>query len=83
MASLVACTVPRAHTVQPSQQRAEPNLRPNPLFLWLQAIYCIVTKSYNQFLAHLLLYYMLTLLALFGNFFVQKYLNKSAKKKAQ
>lgn len=38
-----------------------------------QATYNIKYKRYNSFLAQLLIVYMLSLLALFGNFYVQKY----------
>lgn len=40
---------------------------------WVQAMYCIVAKKYNQFLAQLLVVYMMSLLALFGHFYVTKY----------
>ena len=52
----------------------------------MQALYCIVTGSYNLFLSKLLFFYMLTLLALFGNFFLSKYSKPpkpSARRKAQ
>lgn len=50
----------------------------------LQAIYCSVTGAYNAFLSQLLFWYMLTLLALFGNFFIAKYLKgNKGKRKAQ
>jgi hypothetical protein len=39
----------------------------------------LVTKTYSQFLAQLLVVYMMTLLGLFGNFYISKY-SKPAKR---
>lgn len=48
------------------------------LYLW------VVDPRYNMFLIRLLFFYMLTLLALFGNFFYQKHVaGKASKRKAQ
>lgn len=50
----------------------------------VQALFCIVTGSYNMFLSKLLFFYMLTLLALFGNFYLAKYSQaRASKAKAQ
>lgn len=48
------------------------------LYLW------VVDPRYNMFLIKLLFFYMLTLLALFGQFFYQKHVagSKSSKRKA-
>lgn len=43
------------------------------LLLPVQATYCVVTGTYNQFLARLLFFYMLSLLVLFGQFYIHKY----------
>eukprot|EP00892_Ulva_mutabilis_P002340 jgi/Ulvmu1/12106/UM084_0031.1 len=45
-----------------------------------QATYCLVMGAYNQFLARLLFFYMLSLLALFGQFYIQKYSKGAARK---
>jgi GNS1/SUR4 family len=47
----------------------------------LQAIHCIVTNTYNQFLSKMLVGYMITLLTLFANFFARKYFKKDPKGK--
>jgi GNS1/SUR4 family len=47
----------------------------------VQAIYCVVTDSYNKFLSKMLIWYMFSLLTLFGNFFARKYLAGDADKK--
>lgn len=44
----------------------------------MQAAYAIKYKRYNLFLAQLMIVYMLSLLALFGHFYVTKY-SKSSK----
>ena len=52
----------------------------------VQAAYCWkVDPQYNVFLSKLLFFYMLTLLVLFGNFYVRKHLSRkpSSSKKAQ
>ena len=49
----------------------------------MQAIYCVATGTYNAFLSKLLIVYMLSLLALFANFFVRKYSRRSDKAKTQ
>jgi hypothetical protein len=46
----------------------------------VQALYCIVMGVHNAFLTRVLFFYMITLLALFGNFFAQKHLAGSSKK---
>ena len=46
----------------------------------LQATYCVVVGAYNQFLARLLFVYMLSLLALFAQFYVQKYSRTGARR---
>jgi hypothetical protein len=39
----------------------------------VQAVYNLQVKRYNLFLAQLMIVYMLSLLALFGHFYVTKY----------
>ena len=48
----------------------------------LQAVYCLITHSYNEFACKLLVIYMISLLTLFGNFFLRKYRPWSRRTKA-
>ncbi len=51
------------------------------LFNFMQAIYCRSFSKYPRFLSELLLWYMLTLLALFGHFFYKKHMAPKSKGK--
>ena len=48
-----------------------------------QGVYCTLHSDYPKWLSQLIVVYMVTLLILFGNFFVNKYLSgsKAGKKK--
>ena len=52
-------------------------------FCHLQAAYCwMINPIYNVFLSKLLFFYMMTLLALFGNFYIQKHISSKSKRKS-
>jgi len=49
----------------------------------IQAAYCWQFSPYPKFMSKLLLVYMISLLCLFGNFYIQKHLSKPKKPKAK
>lgn len=53
------------------------------LSMLAQGVYCTLYSDYPKWLSQLIVVYMVTLLFLFGNFFVQKYLSGGGKKPKQ